>query len=143
MWIEDYDSRLRSYRHLRSALKSAHTERQMELINEWWSQAPEGTNIIHWQDKDNWPNPWELLAESVYDELAKALGIVYTILFVDSTLTVNIIRAMDTNGNDCIVVSVNNKYILNWDSDSVISTPVQEFTIHETYDCNALKEKVA
>ena len=142
MWIEDYDSRLRSYRHLRLALPHANLERQLHVINEWWADAPEGTNIIHWQDRDNWPDPWKLLAESVYDELAKALGIAYTILFVDNTLDVNILRAMDTNGNDCIVVLVNNKYILNWDSESVISTPVQEFTIHETYDCNALKEKV-
>ena len=82
MWIEDYDSRLRSYRHLRSALKSAHTERQMELINEWWSQAPEGTNIIHWQDKDNWPNPWELLAKSVYDAVSYILLTLPTILRV-------------------------------------------------------------
>ena len=77
MWIEDYDSRLRSYRHLRQALPHANLERQLEVINQWWADAPKGTNIIHWQDKDNWPNPWELLAESVYDELAKALGIVY------------------------------------------------------------------
>lgn len=142
MWIEDYDSRLRSYRHLRQALPHANLERQLEVINQWWADAPKGTNIIHWQDKDNWPNPWELLAESVYDELAKALGIVYTILFVNNNVDVSILRAMDTNGNDCIVVSVNNKYILNWDSESVISTPVQEFRIQETLDCNALKEKV-
>ena len=142
MWIEDYDSRLRSYRHLRQALPHANLERQLEVINQWWADAPKGTNIIHWQDKDNWPNPWELLAESVYDELAKALGIAYTILFVNNNVDVSILRAMDTNGNDCIVVSVNNKYILNWDSESVISTPVQEFRIQETLDCNALKEKV-
>ena len=143
MWIEDYDSRLRSYRHLRQALPHAKLERQLEVINQWWIDAPAGTNIIHWQDRDNWPNPWELLAESVYDELAKALGIAYTILFVNNNVDVSILRAMDTNGNDCIVVSVNNKYILNWDSESVISTPVQEFRIQETLDCNALKEKVA
>ena len=143
MWIEDYDSRLRSYRHLRQALPHAKLERQLEVINQWWADAPAGTNIVHWQDRDNWPNPWELLAESVYDELAKALGIVYTILFVNNNVDVSILRAMDTNGNDCIVVSVNNKYILNWDSESVISTPVQEFRIQETLDCNALKEKVA
>ena len=142
MWIEDYDSRLRSYRHLRQALPQANLERQLEVIDQWWADAPKGTNIIHWQDKDNWPNPWELLAESVYDELAKSLGIVYTILFVNNNVDVSILRAMDTNGNDCIVVSVNNKYILNWDSESVISTHIKEFKIHETYDCNALKEKV-
>ena len=142
MWIKDYDSRLRSWRLLRDKLASELIEDQLYCINEWWAQAPVTSNVIHWQDQKNWPNPWELLAELAYDELAKALGIVYTILLVNDRAEVSIMRIMDTYGNDCIVVLVNNKYILNWDTDTVISTQDQEFKVQEMLDCNTLKEKV-
>ena len=142
MWPQDFQTRLREWRQLRLDLKDISLEEQLNTINQWWSRAPRVNNYIHWNDKSNWLGPWELLAEPGYCELASALGLAYTILLVNRTADVCITKAVDECGSDCIILVVNNEYILNWDLSSVISTEQHKFKINEQYNGSELLGKI-
>lgn len=142
MWPVDFESRLREWRQLRLDLQDKSLEEQLNTINEWWSHAPRVNHLIHWHDQSNWLGPWDLLAEDGYCDLAICLGLAYTIILVNETPDIQIAKAVDEFGSDCIILVVNNDYILNWDLSSVISTEQHNFKIKETFDCNELLNKI-
>ncbi len=140
MWQIEYQDRLQSWSVLRENIATIDLIDQLKLTAEWWGKAPITNHIIHWSDNKNWPSPWELLANDSYCELASALGIVYTII-LNETFSANVViaQAVDEFGNDCIIVLVNNYYILNWDINTVLNTEECNFVIKNTYDCTQLK----
>jgi len=78
---------------------------------------------LHWDDHDSWPNPWDLLADNIWCDVARGLGIVYTILLCDPQSRTELDMLQTENDN---LVSVDNgKYILNW-------APRQILNIHST-----------
>lgn len=142
MWAQDFESRLREWRQLRLDLQDKSLEEQLNTINTWWSHAPRINHLMHWNDRDNWLGPWDLLAEDGYCDLASALGLAYTIILVNKTANVELTKAVDEFGSDCIILVVNNDYILNWDLSSVISKEQHKFKITETYNCRELLDKI-
>ena len=77
--INDRLSKWKDFRHEldRLPLKSAITE-----LNDMWSTAPFVNHYLSQDDTTNWPDPWTLLAENYWCGVAKALGILYTILLI-------------------------------------------------------------
>ena len=59
------------------------------LINDWWFKAPIINHLIYWEDSKSWPTPWHLLNNNGYCELARALGIVYTVMLVENYTDLN------------------------------------------------------
>ena len=142
MWSTDFETRLREWRQLRIDLQTKSLKEQLATISTWWGKAPRVNHVVHWYDKNNWLGPWELLAEKGYCELASALGLAYTIMLVNKEAELTLVNATDEYGSDVIILLVNNEYILNWDISSVISKEQHNFKIKETFDCEALKEKI-
>lgn len=140
MWSQDFESRLREWRQLRLDCQDLPLAEQLNTINNWWSHAPRVNHVIHWNDQDNWLGPWDLLAENGYCELASAFGLAYTILLVNKNVNIEIQQATDEFGSDCIILVVNNDYILNWDISSVISKEQQKFKIKDTIDNNVINQ---
>ena len=69
---------------MRSATQTLPLEQALQDINFWWSHArPWHPYYLHWDDQPAWPDPWQLLSDNVYCDLAKALGIMYTISLLD------------------------------------------------------------
>lgn len=142
MWSQDFETRLREWRQLRIDVQDKSLKEQLGTINNWWSHAPRINHLIHWNDQDNWLGPWDLLAENGYCELASALGLAYTILLVNENVKVEIQQVTDEYGSDCIILVVNNDYILNWDISSVISKEQYKFKIKRTINCDTLIDKI-
>ncbi len=142
MWAQTYEERLRLWASLRQSVADDPLDQQLEKINKWWSHAPRVNNVVHWNDKDNWLSPWELLAENGYCELASALGLAYTIILVNKEADVKIAQAKDESSSDVTILVVDDKHILNWDINSVISKEQYKFKIKETFDCSKLNEKI-
>jgi hypothetical protein len=137
MWETIYQDRLAAWHQLRQQAATVPTEQALLLINDWWLQAPMVNRSIAWDDQQHWPDPWNLLTQSGYCELAKALGIVYTILMtehVDHT-SLNITQT----DRDNLVLIDNGKYILNWAPGEMLnihSTPIT--TVKNTIDSSDL-----
>lgn len=97
---------------------------------------------IHLMDSEMWPNPWELLAENIYCNVAKAIGMCYTLLLI-GVEDVSLVEATDNTGNEAILVLVDSaKYILNYWPDTVVNNSLQDFTIKRYINIDILKQKI-
>lgn len=122
MWYTDFADRLEAWADLRSKAQELPLEEALSLINEWWFKSPWTSYYLHWDDQPLWPDPWQLLSDNTFCELARGLGILYTITLVDhkDLTSVELVLTED----DCNLVLVNKgKYTLNWDSQVIVNTP--------------------
>lgn len=73
------EDRLRSWREFRSSLDLLLIEDALARTAEFWARAPFSPYHLESTDSKNWPDPWTLIDENIYCDVAKCLGIVYTI----------------------------------------------------------------
>jgi hypothetical protein len=69
--------RLTEWRRIRDNLNNSGDPYQSVL--EVWKRAPLVNQYLDPNDPGSWPDPWHLILDNRYDELALALGIVYTL----------------------------------------------------------------
>ena len=99
--------------------------------------APTIDRWLHWQDQNSWPDPWELLNNHAYCDVAKALGIVYTIYFTGhKNLKPEIRVYYDPDSKDRYTVAwlAQGKYILNFYPYAIVNTDeVEEMQLQLLY----------
>jgi len=119
MWPRTFAERLESWTQLRQQASTADAETALRAINSWWFQTPWRAYHLHWDDRDVWPDPWQLLSDDLYCPLARGLGILYTITMLDRPdLQGAVLVEVDS---DNLVLVHEKKYILNWDSDTIVN----------------------
>jgi hypothetical protein len=121
MWPVTFDVRLASWNQLRDHVHSLPLEIALVEINRWWFATPWRPYYLHWDDQPNWPDPWQLLSDDVYCDLARALGILYTISLLDRADMVDAELVLTDDGSNLVLVA-KEKYILNWSPDTVVNT---------------------
>lgn len=137
-----YDARLRSWYELRTTLANSDTKTKCTEIDKWWQYAPLVTHHLHPHDIDNWPNPWELLSENTYCEVARALGMCYTLFLIGIT-DIELVLARNNTGEDVVLVLVDDaKYILNYWPNTVISNSLKDFKVVDRLDIKKIKDKI-
>ena len=111
------EDRLRSWREFRTAIASLPLEQALAQTLELWSSAPFVPYKLDYRDQDRWPDPWTLIDENVYCDIAKCLGIVYTIALSEHRTDLDIqmrVYKDPATGYEYNLVWVNKgKYILN------------------------------
>jgi hypothetical protein len=126
MWNLSPDDRLDHWRDFRRELDTLSTEQALQQCSHLWSYAPFVQRYLTPERVNSWPNPWELLAENRYCDLAKALGIVYTLHLSDhgSTLDLGILVCQDpeSRGQYNLAWINEGKYVLNLSHDEVVNT---------------------
>jgi hypothetical protein len=120
MWPKTFEQRLVNWQQLRAEVNQPIDLSSLRKIEQWWWHSPWQAYYLHWDDYDNWPDPWDLLADNVYCNLARALGIAYTIGMLDS-YKIHDVVLVEANGNNLVLVE-HGKYILNWDSNRSLNT---------------------
>lgn len=137
-----YETRLQHWYELRQTLQHADTKTKCIEIDNWWQRAPLVTHHIHPHDIDNWPGPWELLSENTYCEVARALGMCYTLILIGVN-DFKLVLATNEMGDDVVLVLVDSaKYILNYWPDTVISNNLKDFKIVTELDTQKIIEKI-
>jgi len=137
MWKTSYDERLADWYNLRQAVQQLNQHDQLLLINDWWYQSPVVPRVINWTQEDTWPNPWELLTNKGYCELARALGIVYTLMLLEQPLHSDL--KIVFTGQDNLVLVDGGKYILNWAPGEMLNThSIPAITVKNTIDSSKL-----
>jgi hypothetical protein len=131
MWPEHFDSRLNSWNQLRENVQTLPIESALTTINQWWFKSPWQPYYLHWDDQPKWPDPWQLLNDNVYCDLARALGILYTITLLDRADMADAELVLTEEGDNLVRVA-KEKYILNWNPDTVVNT-FQEVKIKKQY----------
>jgi hypothetical protein len=123
MWQTDYHSRLADWAALRQLCSLFPFEQQLVTINNWWFRAPIVNCTIRWNESAFWPDPWELLTNSGYCDLARALGIVYTVMMLENSQFKKL-EIAETDQDNLVLID-SGKYILNW-------APGETLNIHST-----------
>ena len=119
MWPRAYEQRLEIWADLRYRCADLPLDQCLDEINNWWQRSPWRPYYLHWDDRQTWPDPWELLAENVFCDVARALGIIYTIRLLDRGDCADAHMVESAQGNLVLVQS--GKYILNWKPGTVVN----------------------
>ena len=120
MWPNTVDQRLQSWYELRQLASTADLESALDLVNSWWFNAPWRPYHLHWDDWQNWPDPWQLLSDNMFCPLARGLGILYTVTMLNRPDIQD--AELINSDNDNLVQISNGKYILNWDPKQIVNT---------------------
>jgi hypothetical protein len=131
MWPTTFDARLASWTFLREQCQNLPVESALARINDWWFRAPWQPYYLHWDETRSWPDPWQLLSDNVYCEVARGLGILYTITLLDRADIAPTQLVLTNDGRNLVLVA-KEKYILNWEPDTILNTN-QPVTIRQQY----------
>lgn len=142
MWHENYDDRLSDWHRLRQFCQSADLETALTSVNNWWQQTPWSPYSIHWEDINNWPDPWDLLEKNYYCSLARALGIVYTIHLMARPDISTIALADNSASGDNLVLINDGKYILNWAAGTILNITSPEVRITRLLESTVITKKI-
>jgi len=121
MWAKTFDQRLNEWYSLRTEVSSIGLESSLLTINAWWHTAPWTAYYMHWDDCESWPDPWQLLDDNVFCDVARGLGILYTITMLDREDVQNASLVHTDDGYNLVLIP-DTDYILNWDKDSVFNS---------------------
>jgi hypothetical protein len=111
------EDRLRSWREFRSSIGNLSLKDALSKTAEFWANAPFTPYYLDSDTTETWPDPWQLIDENVYCDIAKSLGIIYTMLLTNHKNDLDIelrIYVDTTTGAEYNLAWFNQgKYILN------------------------------
>ena len=137
-----YEARLQDWFQLRESVSKLTLQEQCVTVDKWWQRAPLVNHYLHPHDIDKWPDPWELLSENTYCELARALGMCYTLLLLGVS-SVEMVLAKNETSEDVVLVLVDNaKYVMNYWPDTVISNNLNDFKVVEKIDITKITDRI-
>lgn len=137
-WPNRYEDRLSEWVRLRENNRTNDLETALLSINDWWQQVPWVPYYLHWDDMDQWPDPWDLLADNYFCSVAKSLGIIYTIHMIARPDITALQMAVNRDSADNLVLVNQGKYILNWHTSDQLNIPSKQFTINQRLDRRAI-----
>ena len=137
--------RLDRWKSFRFSLNEFSIAKAIELTNELWAACPFTPFYLDPESPDSWPDPWTLLDENYYCDLAKVLGIIYTLHLCDHGQTLNPELRIYTNTRTRhtyhIAYLCDGKYVLNLIEGEILNKEHinQEFKLKHRYTAADLK----
>jgi hypothetical protein len=138
-WPNNFQLRLSQWNFLRQQVANYESKQALDFINLWWFRAPWRAYHLHWDDWDTWPDPWQLLSDNMFCDVARGLGIMYTISLLDRADLADAELILTTDGYNLVQVC-DSKYILNWQSDTIVNINLAPIIKHKL-TLNQLKTK--
>lgn len=138
MWNNDYSSLLIEWANLREQVRSLPLEKALLITQCYWDKAPLCNPYFHITEPETWPTPWELLADNCFCDLAKALGICYTLLLAehDEIKSLHLLEC-----DNYVLVQVNGgQYYLNYEPGTVLQEI--DLSIKYSFDCDYFTQKL-
>lgn len=124
MWFEQPPGeRIRAWRDWRLSLDKLPTDELIQRVAADWAQIPLSIHYLHPEIPEDWPNPWQLVYDNMYCELAVALGICYTFSMINRPEFSDVALEVYDTGNEWLNLSLigQGKYVLNYDIGSVVN----------------------
>ena len=140
MWNQNFADRLASWNQLRKQSATQDLDTAVISVNSWWFQAPWTAYHLHWDDRQDWPDPWQLLSDNIYCPVARGLGILYTIAMLDREDLQD--ACMIEYQSDNLVLVAQEKYILNWDPDQVLNISLGKLKPQRRVSQEQIKQKI-
>jgi hypothetical protein len=119
------EDRLKEWKAFRSEIGTLPFDEALLKTVHLWSFAPFVNHHLDHYAPTDWPGPWDLLVENKYDDLAKALGMLYTLYLSKhgTEHSYSIVKAQvgsSLEGYNLVLVD-EGKYVLNYAFNEVIS----------------------
>ena len=137
--------RLSRWKSFRNELNTLSIDNALHRTLEFWKSCPFKPFYLTVEDSDSWPDPWQLIEENYYCDLAKVLGIVYTMhLTLHSSELEPEIRVYydtETKYTYHIAYLCRGKYVLNLIEDEIVNKEQinQRFKLKHCYTAVDLK----
>lgn len=140
MWKPDFGERLPEWVALRDSIQEDDFASSLLQVNDWWFQSPITAHYLHWDDHATWPGPWDLLADNVYCDVARALGMLYTVAMTSagSKHKLELVQTKDEN----LVLVDGGKYIMNWAPGRLLNIQSVKVNILRSISSNQLNHLV-
>ena len=135
------DDRMHFWRNFRVDLKDMKPIEALESVNKLWATCPTTNGYLDYADCRDWPDPWTLIDNNHYCEVAVALGIFYTI-YLSEILDNNALKIVIYKDKQNFVNSVHiDKYALNISYNEILNTSLVPISLNElfVYDAQDLK----
>lgn len=138
------EDRIHFWRKFRANLKDMEKEDALKQVAKLWAQCPTTNGYLDYADCTDWPDPWTLINNNHYCNIAVALGMFYTI-FLSEILDNSSLNIVIYKDDKDFINSVQiEKYALNINYREVLNTKSipQELKHLKTYtvkDLNASK----
>jgi hypothetical protein len=102
----------KAFRNTLSELDNTSKEDYLQTLLDWWRLAPLSNRVIDAYNSEEWPNPWDLLWNGLYDENVIALGMAYTLELCDWSCDILLVQDA-AKSRVGLVIRLNDEYILN------------------------------
>lgn len=132
--------RLTEWKRFRDRLETS--PNPLEDLAEFWSRAPFVNSYLDENNPTKWPDPWHLVLDERLDDLAIALGMLYTLKltqrFMDSDCEIHM--SMLPDKTNCYFLLVDNKYALNYRYKEVVdASELKDIKTNKLYPSSSLK----
>jgi hypothetical protein len=147
MWKLEADERIAHWRAFRLTLGGKSLEQAVQATADFWQNCPHKPYYLDPNDAENWPTAWELITENYYCDLAKALGMLYTIAYSrhghDLPMTLCVYKDAETGYEYNLAMFDEGKYVINLLDGQVvnINSVNEKFKLKYCYDSTILKLK--
>lgn len=125
MWKLRSDERLVRWRDFRNSLSGLSLEQALQSTQEFWRSAPFSPYYLDAEQPLTWPDPWQLITENYYCDIAKALGIIYTIALSDHgknlDIALSIYQDPATRHTYNLAIFDQGKYVINLFADEIVN----------------------
>lgn len=121
--FDRYDNdRLTAWREFRDSLEESQTP--FQDVADFWGRAPFVNTYLDPQNPKAWPDPWHLVLDNKYDDLAITLGMLYTIKltqrFIDTEFEIHMTTLAEDRSIKFLLI-VDRQYVLNLEYRSVVA----------------------
>lgn len=135
-----FEERLQQWNRLRETCSTLPLDACLLSINQWWFQTPWCPYHLHWDDIKDWPDPWQLLSDNIYCDVARGLGIMYTITMLDRA-DLQDSKLVEEDQRNLVLVN-NRKYILNYSHDDILNTYLESGKIRRELTQQQIQQKL-
>jgi hypothetical protein len=138
MWNLNSEQRLGEWKKFREEISNLDLEEAIQATTHLWSYAPFVGYYLDPTNSKEWPDPWQLLDENYYCDIAKSLGMLYTLALSshgkDIDLELRIVADKDGNGSHLVYIN-QGKYVINYWHDEIVNNKQAEIDGNEVKFC--------
>ena len=128
MWNLDTQARLSAWFDFREKISVLPIDEAVNMTNELWKTAPISNQCYAVDQPSDWPDPWQLVVDNHYDDIAKALGMLYTITLShkDTNGEIRCYRDHNRSHDFNLAWLEHGKYVLNYDLGVRVNTELEQ-----------------
>jgi hypothetical protein len=147
MWKLEAGERIARWRAFRLTIGGMPLEKAIQATAEFWQKCPYSAYYLDPNDPESWPSAWDLITDNYYCDLAKALGMLYTIAYSghghELSVEIHVYNDPESGYDYTLAVFDQGKYVINYlDGQTVnINLVNEKFKLKRCYDSNVLKLK--